>query len=74
MKTKKKNAFFGRYPCCDHLNNALRFMLMDWKNNVHAIEEIYQAIIKAGGYFHQDIAEKVEAVNKAYWEEQYEAD
>lgn len=70
MIFKKRNALFGRYPCCDHLNNALRFMLTDWKNNVYAIEEIYQAIVKAGGYFHKDIADKVEAVNKAYWEEQ----
>lgn len=70
MKKRKKNAFFGRYPCCDHLNNALRFLLRDDKNVAHAIEEIYWAIIKADGYFHEDIAEKVEAANKAYWEEQ----
>lgn len=24
---KKKNAKFGRYPSCDMLNNALRFLL-----------------------------------------------
>ena len=70
MIKKKKNAFFGRYPCCDHLNNALRFLLRDDKNVTYAIEEIYQAIVKADGYLHEDITEKVDAVNKAYWEEQ----
>lgn len=44
---------FGEYPSCDHLNNAIRFLL---KGNTHeAIEEIEQAIYKANGYFHEDI-------------------
>ena len=57
MTTKKKNAYFGRYPSCDMCNNALRFIL-DGKPDL-AFEEIAHAIIKADGYFHEDIAEKV---------------
>ena len=57
MTTKKKNAYFGRYPSCDLCNNALRFIL-DGKPDL-AFEEIVHAIIKANGYFHEDIAEKV---------------
>ena len=50
MKTKKRNAYFGRYPSCDLCNNALRFIL-DGKPDV-AFKEIAQAILKADGYFH----------------------
>lgn len=54
MITKKKNAIFDRYPSCDHLNNALRF-IRDGKTDI-AAEEIVFAIEKAGGYFHEDVA------------------
>ena len=54
---KKKNARFGRYPSCDLCNNALRFLL-EGKND-EAFKEIAHAISKAGGYFHDDIAEEV---------------
>lgn len=57
MKTKKRNAYFGRYPSCDLCNNALRFILAG--NPDMAFEEIAQAIMKADGYFHEDIAEEV---------------
>ena len=52
MIIKKKNSLFGRYPSCDHLNNALRFIR---ENNIEcATEEIIFAINKANGYFHKD--------------------
>ena len=60
MNVKKKNALFGRYPSCDLLNNALRF-LREEKTDV-AVEEIIFAIEKAGGYFHED---NVQMVNDA---------
>ena len=50
---KDRNAIFGRYPSCDLLNNALRF-LKDGKID-DAISEIIFAIDKAGGYYHDDI-------------------
>lgn len=66
MTIKKKNALFGRYPSCDLLNNALRF-LREGKTDV-AIEEIIFAIEKAGGYFHEDNVQMVNNVKK-HWEE-----
>lgn len=66
MNVKKKNALFGRYPSCDLLNNALRF-LREGKTN-EAIEEIIFAIEKAGGYFHEDNIQMV-ADEKKHWEE-----
>ena len=58
MNTKKKNAFFGRYPCCDLVNNAIRDILNGKTDN--AISELMLAIHKAGGYVHEDIAEQAE--------------
>lgn len=66
MNVKKKNALFGRYPSCDLLNNALRF-LREGKTDV-AIEEIIFAIEKAGGYFHDDNVQMVNDAKKL-WEE-----
>ena len=66
MIVKKKNALFGRYPCCDLLNNALRF-LREGKTDI-AIEEIIFAIKKADGYFHEDNVQMVTEANK-HWEE-----
>lgn len=66
MTVKKKNALFGRYPSCDLLNNALRF-LRDGKTD-EAIEEIIFAIEKAGGYFHEDNVQMVNDAKKL-WEE-----
>lgn len=74
MRTKKRNALFGRYPSCDMLNNALRFL---FRNNGHdreeAIEEIITAIHKADGYIHADIADEVESFNEGYWEKYRDA-
>lgn len=53
MRLKKKNAMFGRYPSCDHVNNAIR--LITKGELIAAIEQLSQAIIKADGYFHDDI-------------------
>ncbi len=60
MNVKKKNAPFGRYPSCDLLNNALRF-IREGKIDT-ACAEIVFAIKKANGYFHEDIAPTVEEV------------
>lgn len=66
MTVKKKNALFGRYPSCDLLNNALRF-LRDGETD-EAVEEIIFAIEKAGGYFHEDNVQMVNDAKKL-WEE-----
>ena len=64
MNTKKKNALFGRYPSCDMLNNALRF-IHEGKIDA-ACSEIVFAIEKADGYFHEDIVPIVEKVKWAW--------
>ena len=66
MNVKKKNALFGRYPSCDLLNNALRFLRE--RNIDEAIEEIVFAIEKADGYFHEDNVQMVNDTKKR-WEE-----
>lgn len=66
MRTKKKNAIFGRYPCCDMANNAIRLILDG--NADSAIEELYQAITKANGYVHEDIESRVNDVHKRVWQ------
>lgn len=66
MIVKKKNALFGRYPCCDLLNLALR-CLAEGKTDI-AIQEIIFAIEKAGGYFHEDNVQIVEEAKKR-WKE-----
>ena len=70
MFTKKKNAVFGRYPCCDLINNAIRFII-NGKPDI-AIEELLQAIWKADGYLHKDIEDKVVEVHKKIWREKYD--
>lgn len=64
MLTKKKNAFFGQYPSCDHLNNALRY-LKDGDEDT-AILEIVFAIEKADGYFYEDVAPFVKQKRSEY--------
>lgn len=66
MNVKKKNALFGRYPSCDLLNNALRFLRDE--NTDEAIEEIIFAIEKAGGYFHEDNVQMVADAKKRLME------
>ena len=56
-RIKKVNAIFGKYPCCDLLNRALRFLLDN--DSVSAAEDIVLAIEKADGYFYEDVAEKL---------------
>lgn len=56
-RIKKENAIFGRYPCCDLLNRALRFMLDG--NYESAREDVILAIYKADGYFYKDVAERL---------------
>ena len=67
MLTKNKNAVFGRYPCCDLVNNAIRFII-DGKSD-SAIEELLQAIWEADGYLHEDIADKADEIHNRIWDE-----
>ena len=67
MLTKKRNAVFGRYPCCDMVNNAIRFILNGEADC--AIEELLQAIWKSDGYVHDDIVCQVNEVHKRIWKE-----
>lgn len=64
LNIKKKNAKFGRYPCCDLLNNALRYLLEEDIDK--AISEIVFAISKADGYLHEDIVYRIENKIKYY--------
>lgn len=57
VRIKKENAIFGRYPCCDLLNMALR-LLLDGKTEL-AKDDIIHAIYKADGYFYKDVAERL---------------
>lgn len=67
MLTKKRNAVFGRYPCCDMVNNAIRFIL-NGKTD-YAIEELLQAIWKSNGYVHDDIVCQVNKAHERIWKE-----
>ena len=58
-----KNNMFGKYPCNDYLNNALRFLLRNSEGDRElAIEEIVYAIRKADGYLCDDVKEKINAM------------
>lgn len=68
MIYRKRNAMFGRYPSCDMLNNALRFIFQDEElsvNELYAASEIIYAIVKAGGYFHKDLQKRIEHIMRA---------
>ena len=67
MITKKKDAIFGRYPCCDLVNNAIRFILAG-KTDI-AVEELLQSIWKSNGYLHEDLEDRVMEIHKRIWEE-----
>lgn len=67
MLTKKKNAIWGRYPCCDMVNSAIRHILSGKPD--YAVEELLQAIWKADGYLHEDLQPKVEEIHKRIWDE-----
>lgn len=65
-----KNSIYGQYPSCDMINNALRFLL-DCKiedQDIHcAISELKFAILKADGFFHKDVKEKL--IQRGFLEE-----
>ena len=65
MLTKKRNAAFGRYPCCDLVNNAIRHILHG--DNDSAIEELLVAIWKADGYVHEDLENDVQKIHERVW-------
>lgn len=65
MNNKKKNAIFGRYPCCDLVNNAMRYILNG--NTDDALEELLQAVWKADGYIHKDISDRVAEAHERVW-------
>lgn len=66
MFTKKKNAIWGRYPCCDMVNNAIRHILNGDTDD--AVEELLQAIWKSDGYLYDDLKEKVAEIQERVWE------
>jgi len=66
MFTKRRNALFGRYPCCDMVNNAIRNILNG--DNDSAIEELLQVIWKADGYLHEDLKNDVQKIHERVWE------
>lgn len=53
MFFKKKNARFGKYPSCDMLNNAIRFIRNG--DTESAMMEIIFAVEKADGYFYEEV-------------------
>ena len=61
LKTKSKNAIFGKYPCCEHINNAIRHCL--YGETDYAIEELLQVILKSDGYLHSSLSDKVEKIH-----------
>lgn len=66
MFFKKKNARFGKYPSCDMLNNAIRFIRDG--DTESALMEIICAIEKADGYFYEEVKPVVEEVKRRWWE------
>ena len=67
MFAKKRNAIFGRYPCCDLVNNAIRYILNG--DNDYAVEELLQTIWKADGYLHKDLENDVKIIHERIWNE-----
>ena len=65
--TRKRDAVFGRYPCCDLVNNAIRFILAG-KTDA-AVEELIQTIWKSDGYMHADIVNEAYKVHRRIWDE-----
>ncbi len=70
--TKKKNAVFGRYPCCDLVNNAIRFIIKGKTDE--AVEELIQTIWKSDGYMHEDIISKAQEVHERIWSKRRKKD
>lgn len=65
MLFKKRNSVFGNYPCCDMVNNAIRYILRG--DNDSAIEELLQAILKADGYVDEDLKNDVQKIHERIW-------
>lgn len=51
------NRRLAKYPACEHLNQALWYLLKKPEENRDAIGEIVYAIVKSGGYIN-DVHEK----------------
>ena len=66
MLFKKRNSVFGRYPCCDMVNNAIRDILNG--DNDSAVEELLQVIWKSDGYIHEDLKNDVQKIHECVWE------
>ena len=67
MLTKKKNAIWGRYPCCDLVNNAIADILNGKPDS--AVNQLMNAIAKAGGYVYEEIEEQANEAQARYWAE-----
>lgn len=52
IKRILRNPMLGRYPACDHLNCAIKFLLEDPNRNRFAIREILNAILRGNGYLY----------------------
>lgn len=65
MFFKKKNARFGKYPSCDMLNNAIRFIRNG--DTESALMEIISAIEKADGYFYEEVKPIVDKTKEKWW-------
>lgn len=55
FEIRKTNRRLGEYPCADHLNLALSYLLKEDNLNVGAIEEICYALEKAGAYYYENV-------------------
>lgn len=53
FEVRKINWRLGQYPCADHLNLALNYLLKEEHMNVGAIEEICYALEKAEAYYYE---------------------
>ena len=53
FEVRKTNWRLGQYPCADHLNLALSYLLKEDNLNVGAIEEICYALEKAEAYYYE---------------------
>ena len=49
------NKKYGKYPCQDYLNNALRYLAADKVMNMDAMLEICHCLHKAGGEIYPDV-------------------
>ena len=55
FEVRKTNWRLGQYPCADHLNLALSYLLKEDNLNVGAIEEICYALEKAEAYYYENV-------------------